>query len=86
LGLVLLEVMACGVPVAAYPVSGPIDVVENRRTGILDEDLVVAVTAALKLDRGYCRESALGRSWEAATRVFSSHVVCHRRGVPEQRL
>lgn len=84
-GLVLLEAMACGVPVAAYPVSGPIDVVENGRTGILDEDLAVAVASALKLDRGYCREFALGRSWEAATQVFSSHVECHGGGVPEQR-
>jgi glycosyltransferase involved in cell wall biosynthesis len=71
-GLVLLEAMACGVPVAAYPVNGPIDVVEQGVTGVLDEDLGRAITGALELDRGQCRAFALQRSWEAATDQFLS--------------
>jgi glycosyltransferase involved in cell wall biosynthesis len=69
-GLVLLEAMACGVPVAAYPVTGPIDVVENGVTGVLNEDLQVAALAALHLDRAACRQHALRYTWEAATRQF----------------
>jgi glycosyltransferase involved in cell wall biosynthesis len=69
-GLVLLEAMACGVPVAAYPVTGPIDVVRNGVTGVLDEDLRAAAMAALDLDPDACRAQALQNSWEAATRQF----------------
>jgi glycosyltransferase involved in cell wall biosynthesis len=69
-GLVLIEAMACGVPVAAYPVTGPIDVVANGVTGVLGEDLRMAALAALKLDRGACREHALRYTWEAATHQF----------------
>ena len=65
-GLVLLEAMACGVPVAAYPVTGPIDVVADGVTGVLDEDLRVAALAALTIDPEACREHALEHSWEAA--------------------
>jgi glycosyltransferase involved in cell wall biosynthesis len=71
-GLVLLEAMACGVPVAAYPVSGPVDVVKDGVTGCLDEDLALAVTGALALDPAECRAHALKRSWEAATLEFFS--------------
>ncbi len=73
-GLVLLEAMACGVPVAAYPVSGPIDVVTEGVTGCLDEDLGTAVRGALALDPVLCRNHALERSWEAATRQFIAHL------------
>jgi len=69
-GLVLLEAMACGVPVAAYPDTGPIDVVADGVTGVLHEDLQVAALAALRLDRTACREHALRYTWEAATRQF----------------
>jgi glycosyltransferase involved in cell wall biosynthesis len=71
-GLVLLEAMACGLPVAAYPVTGPVDVVANGVTGVLDEDLRAAALAALKLDPAACREHAVGYSWEACTRQFVS--------------
>lgn len=67
-GLVMLEAMACGLPVAAYPVEGPIDVVCNGVTGILDDDLGSACIASLALDRHHCREYAERRSWAAATR------------------
>ena len=69
-GLVLLEAMACGVPVAAYPVTGPIDVVIDGVTGALNEDLRAAALAALDLDPDACRAHALQHSWAACTRQF----------------
>ena len=74
-GLVLLEAMACGVPVAAYPVTGPIDVVDNGVTGVLSEDLGQAARAALELDRAACRRHALENTWEAATGQFFDNLV-----------
>lgn len=81
-GLVMLEAMACGVPVAAYPVTGPIDVVEHGRTGILDEDLASAVRGALELDPAQCVASARAQSWEHATRVFESLLSRWREAPP----
>jgi glycosyltransferase involved in cell wall biosynthesis len=69
-GLVLLEALACGTPVAAYPVPGPLDVLGRSNVGVMHDDLRVAALAALKIDRQRCREFALGRSWSAATREF----------------
>ena len=69
-GLVLLEAMACGVPVAAYPVTGPVDVVAHKYCGILDDNLAVATANALKLRAEDCREYALRFTWQAATRQF----------------
>ena len=73
-GLVLLEAMACGVPVAAYPVVGPIDVVKRGVTGCLHEDLATAVAGALELNRDDCRQYALSFTWERATRQFLSNL------------
>jgi glycosyltransferase involved in cell wall biosynthesis len=73
-GLVLLEAMACGVPVAAYPVAGPIDVVLQGVTGCLHEDLASAVAGALSLNRDDCRRYALGFTWERATRQFLANL------------
>ena len=73
-GLVLLEAMACAVPVAAYPVTGPIDVVEDGVSGVLREDLREAVLAALDLDPAACRQQALQFTWEAATRQFLANL------------
>ncbi|MCG8383054.1 MAG: glycosyltransferase family 1 protein [Gammaproteobacteria bacterium] len=69
-GLVMLEAMACGVPVAAYPVIGPVDVVREGENGALDEDLYTAAMRALKVDRKKTRAAAQSYSWEAATRQF----------------
>lgn len=69
-GLVLLEALACGTPVAAFPVPGPLDVIGDAPVGVLDEDLQWAALAALAIDRERCREFALGQSWDHATRQF----------------
>jgi len=79
-GLVLLEAMACGVAVAAYPVTGPVDVVEDGVTGVLSEDLRTAALAAQALDPRNCRGRALRHTWAAATRQFLDHLVCARSG------
>lgn len=69
-GIVMLEAMACGLPVAAYPVTGPVDVVRPGVTGCLDEDLAAACSRALDLDRRDCRQYAERRSWARSTRQF----------------
>lgn len=69
-GLVLLEAMACGVPVAAFPVPGPIDVVDDGEVGALNEDLALAVQKASGMSRQACREFALSYSWERAVDQF----------------
>ncbi len=69
-GIVLLEAMACGTPVAAFPVVGPIDVVKERISGCLHEDLQAAIAGALTLDREACRQYAQGFTWERATQQF----------------
>jgi glycosyltransferase involved in cell wall biosynthesis len=63
-GLVNLEALACGVPVAAYPLTGPIDVVADGVTGALDEDLACAAARALKIDPRACRARALQSALE----------------------
>lgn len=73
-GLVMLEAMACGTPVAAYPVTGPIDVVDDGVSGCLDEDLTAAARRALGLSRDDCRNAALERTWDRATAQFMSHL------------
>ena len=74
-GIVLLEAMACGLPVAAYPVPGPRDVVRQGETGVLHEDLAAAVRGALALDRDACRRQALEHTWERATEQFCANLV-----------
>ncbi|HZZ91206.1 MAG TPA: glycosyltransferase family 1 protein [Usitatibacter sp.] len=74
-GLVMLEAMACGVPVAALPVRGPLDVVKDPATGVLDWDLRRAALAALDLDRADARRYAERFPWQATIDRFAAHLV-----------
>lgn len=90
-GLVLLEAMACGLPCAAFPVTGPVDVVQHGVTGALNVDLNVACEKALTLDRNKCREYAESRDWGKAVNQFRSHLAIIPRDEkpatrPEDRL
>lgn len=69
-GLVLIEALACGTPVAAFPVQGPLDVIGPAPVGRLDEDLRSACLAAAGISRKECRAFALNFGWEACTRQF----------------
>ena len=85
-GLVMLESMACGTPVAAYPVDGPLEVLRpdpdhphHRKGGVLHEDLAFASLEALKVPRAEARSQALTFSWDESTRLFEQHIVPIRR-------
>lgn len=69
-GLVLLEALASGIPVAAYPVPGPLDVVGGSAAGVLDADLSRAARAAMGIPADVCRAHAVSFSWEACTHQF----------------
>lgn len=72
-GIVQLEALACGVPVAAYPVTGPRDILGNSRVGILSDDLRGACIDALQISREACRDFALGYSWDRSAAQFIDH-------------
>jgi glycosyltransferase involved in cell wall biosynthesis len=74
-GLVILEALASGVPVAAFPVAGPKDILREGVSGALDLDLGKAIKRALKIPRGQCRTEAERFSWRAATEQFLSNLV-----------
>src|SRR5467141_3163727 len=69
-GVVQLEALACGTPVAAFPVTGPLDVIADHPVGALDTDLRSACIRALGISRELCRSFALERSWENSARQF----------------
>lgn len=69
-GLVMLEALASGVPVAAYPEPGPLDVIGDSGVGVLGTDLAASATAALKIDRARCRAHAFGFSWDVCADMF----------------
>jgi len=74
-GLVILEALACGVPVAALPVPGPLDVIGDSSAGVLDWDLRSAALRALTIPRENCRAHALRYSWRASVEQFLGHTV-----------
>jgi glycosyltransferase involved in cell wall biosynthesis len=69
-GVVQLEALACGVPIAAFPVTGPRDVVGSHPVGVLHDDLRAACLGALEVSREACRAFALARSWEKSALQF----------------
>ncbi|MEN3748998.1 glycosyltransferase family 1 protein [Sphingomonas sp. HF-S3] len=73
-GLVMIEALACGTPVAAYPVTGPIDIV-TPETGALDTDLTAAIAGALTRDRDACARYGRSFTWEASAAQFL-HALC----------
>lgn len=68
-GLVMIEALACGTPVAAYPVTGPVDIL-TAQTGAMREDLNGAIAAALRLDRRDCAAHGRSFSWQTSARQF----------------
>jgi glycosyltransferase involved in cell wall biosynthesis len=72
-GVVQLEALASGLPIAAFPVTGPRDVIADRPIGVMSEDLRAACMGALALSRETCRSFALTRAWEHSARQFIGH-------------
>ena len=73
-GLVLLEALSCGVPVAAFPVRGPIDMILDDKVGCLDENLRQAALTALELNPEDCRAYAMNYAWQNCVRQFEGHL------------
>lgn len=74
-GLVQIEAMACGTPVAAFPVQGPLDVIDNNITGVMDDDLSVATAKAIELDREAVYSGSRKWSWEQTWKIFKESLV-----------
>jgi glycosyltransferase involved in cell wall biosynthesis len=80
-GIVLLEALASGLPIAAFPVAGPVDVLGASGCGVLDRDLRAAALAALRIPRDLCRAHGEGFTWrESARQFFSAIGTAHRAG------
>lgn len=73
-GLVMLEALACGTPVAAFPTEGPIDVIQSTDVGCLDHNLKRATMTALRKSRRKCRDYAIQFSWEKCTEQFFNNL------------
>ena len=74
-GLVMIEAMACGTPVAAYPCQGPLDVVDEGITGCMNQDLKQAVADALMLDRHLVEKNSHRWAWDRAWQIFRDNLV-----------
>jgi glycosyltransferase involved in cell wall biosynthesis len=77
-GLVILEALALGMPVAAHDVLGPKDIIENGVDGILSENLGEAALKCLSLPKEACRKKALAYSWDRSADVFEAHMKEYR--------
>jgi glycosyltransferase involved in cell wall biosynthesis len=73
-GIVQLEALASGVPIAAFPVTGPKDVIGNNPVGVLSDNLRSACLAALQVSRDACRAFALNCSWDVSAKQFIGHL------------
>jgi glycosyltransferase involved in cell wall biosynthesis len=79
-GIVMVEALACGLPVAAFPVAGPLDVIGDSGAGALDRDLRAACLAALAIPRQRAHEHSLRFTWRECARQFLQHIeACRRR-------
>lgn len=85
-GLVMLEAMSCGVPVAAYPVDGPLQVLGEGKGGAMREDLQEACTEALKVPRHEARARAQAFGWARAAELFVSHLALLPRRTKARRM
>jgi len=74
-GLVMIEAMACGTPVAAYPCQGPLDVIDEGVTGCMNDNLKQAVKDALMLDRTRVWEGSNRWTWEKAWEIFKQNLI-----------
>ena len=74
-GIVMIEAMACGTPVAAYPAPGPMDVIREGSTGFMEKDLSTAVYRCLGLDRDKVLEYSMEWSWEHCWKIFKDNLV-----------
>ena len=84
-GLVIIEAMATGTPVAAYPVTGPIDIIPESRAGVVDEDLQKACLACLDLNREDAVAHAQNYSWETVSEVFFNYLTPEYEPVARKR-
>ena len=73
-GVVMIESMACGTPVAAYPVTGPLDVIDQDVTGCMDDDLAQAVYYATQLDRQVVQNHSKKWTWENCAKQFLNYL------------
>lgn len=84
-GIVMLEALASGVPVAAYPVPGPLDVLGDSGAGVMDWDLRRAALAALDIDPAICRTHAEKFDWSESARQFYGQILAHGVAARDRR-
>ena len=74
-GIVIIEALSCGTPVAGYPVPGPIDILEQGVNGYMNNDLMVAIELCLPLDRAIVQHSSLKWTWLNCWNVFKNNLI-----------
>jgi glycosyltransferase involved in cell wall biosynthesis len=77
-GIVMIEAMACGTPVAAFPTNGPLDVIDQGTTGYMDVDLLSAINRCLQIDRNTVAKGSMRWSWQNAWKIFRANLVSAR--------